>query len=71
MRTLTRLAYCFDVLDIFHLPVEGWKIDRAVNSGKFGNGMDSVEGVDGIVSDSIDRKNDRKGVKAMKTKKNC
>jgi len=31
--------------------------------------MEVVEGVDGIDSDFIDRKTDRKGVKAMKTNK--
>jgi hypothetical protein len=30
--------------------------------------MEGVEGVDGIDSESIDRKNDRKWVKSMKTK---
>jgi hypothetical protein len=44
-----------------------WKVDRIANSGKSGNGMDGVERVDGIDSDFIDRKTDRKGVKAMKT----
>jgi len=29
--------------------------------------MEAVEGVDGMDSDFIDRKTDRKGVKAMKT----
>jgi len=46
-------------------PVRGWKIDRVVNSGKFGNGMDGVEGVDGIGSDFIDRK----GITRRKQKK--
>jgi len=45
----------------------GWKIDRIANSGKRGSGMEGVEGVDGIDSDFIDRKTDRKRVKAMKT----
>jgi len=31
--------------------------------------MESVEGIDGMDSDVIDRKTDRKGVKAMKTNK--
>jgi hypothetical protein len=44
----------------------GWKIDRIANSGKSGNGRDRVEGVD---SDLIDRKTDRKRLKAMKTNK--
>jgi hypothetical protein len=43
-----------------------WKVDRIANSGKSGNGRDRVEGVD---SDLIDRKTDRKRVKAMKTNK--
>jgi hypothetical protein len=47
----------------------GWKIDRIANSGKSGNGRDRVEGVDGVGSDLIDRKTDRKRVKAMKTNK--
>jgi hypothetical protein len=46
----------------------GWKINRVVNSGKSGNGMDGVEEVDGIYREFIDRKNDRKRVKSMKTK---
>jgi hypothetical protein len=44
----------------------GWKIDRIANSGKSGNGRDRVEGVG---SDLIDRKTDRKRLKAMKTNK--
>jgi hypothetical protein len=47
----------------------GWKINRVVNSGKSGNGMDGVEEVDGIYSELIDRKNDRKWVNSMKRKK--
>jgi len=46
----------------------GWKINRVVNSGKSGSGMDRVEGIDGINREAIDRKNDRKRVKWMKTK---
>jgi hypothetical protein len=46
-----------------------WTIDRIANSGKSGNGMEGVERVDGVGSDLIDRKADRKGVKAMKTNK--
>jgi hypothetical protein len=46
-----------------------WKIDRIANSGKPGNGRDRVEGVDGVGSDLIDRKTDRKRVKAMKINK--
>jgi hypothetical protein len=54
-----------------HLPPPGsreWKVDRIGSSIKFGNGRDRIEGVDEVDNDSIDRKNDRKGVKAMKTK---
>jgi len=47
----------------------GWKIDRIANSGKSRNGMERVKGVDGIDSDFIDRKTDRKRVKTMKTNK--
>ena len=47
----------------------GWKVDRTANSGKRGNGIEWVEGVDAMDSDSTDRKTDRKGVKAMKTNK--
>jgi hypothetical protein len=58
---LTRLAYCFCFLGIFHLEVSReWKLDRIGSSIKFGNGMEGVEGVDGDDSESIDRKNDRK-----------
>jgi hypothetical protein len=39
--------------------LRGWNVVRIANSGKLGNGMDGVEGVDRIDSESIDRKNDR------------